>query len=203
MPFALREAGTWTEVAGPFVVADVQYPANWPDLASAEERGSLGLFEIQEAGEEPAGCQVLGMALVGRDTPRWEWVCVPLPLGELRAQRWEAAKAVREAISNGTCPTPLGVVNCDPAARLNIAGAVQMAQIAQQQGVPFTIDWTMADDSSVTHDGPQMIAMGVAAGGFYAACHTRSQQIRAALDAAMSPAELAAVEIDTGYPAQT
>ena len=124
-----------------------------------------------------------------------------ITIDEAKAAKWLAAKSLRDARANGSCETPLGRVNCDESSRVNISGAVQMASIAQSAGIPFAIDWTMADDTVVEHDASAMIAMGVAVGEHVAACHAACAAIRAAINAAGTVAELDAIDITAGYPA--
>lgn len=114
-----------------------------------------------------------------------------------RLRRWEAAKLVRDAHIDSGCMTPLGRVDSDEASRLNISGAVQTALIAQAAGQPFSIDWTMADNSVVSHDGPATVAMGLAVAGFVSACHEAARAIRVAIEAADDPDT---TDIEGGYP---
>lgn len=117
-----------------------------------------------------------------------------------RAERWVEARGYRDGLINGGCTTPLGRADTDPESRLKISGAVQMALLAQIAGEPFAVDWTMADNTVVAHDGPAMIAMGVAVGAHVAACHAVATGIRAAIETATNQAEIDAVDIAAGYP---
>lgn len=121
-------------------------------------------------------------------------------LATARLRRWEAAKQVRSARIDAGCVTPLGRVDTDEVSRLNISGAVQAATIAQAAGQSFAIDWTMADDSVVTHDAAAMIAMGLAVAAYVSACHDAARGVRDAIDAAADLTALAAITIDGGYP---
>lgn len=122
-------------------------------------------------------------------------------LDVLRARRWVAVRAARDRVQLSDCVTPLGRVDTDAASQLKISGAVQMAMIAQAAGAPFSIEWTMHDNSPVTHDAAQMIAMGVAVGQHVAACHEVAVMKRTAIEAAASEADIEAVEVDSGWPA--
>ena len=120
---------------------------------------------------------------------------------QAKADKWEEAKAYRENVANGECATPLGRVDCDPASQLKISGAVQMAMIAQAADQAFSIEWTMADNGIVTHDGPAMIQMGVAVGQHIAACQTAGNILREAIQAANSQAYLDVIVIsDAPWP---
>lgn len=117
-----------------------------------------------------------------------------------RAARWAEVKALRDVCESGGAATPLGTVDSDPVSIGRITGAVVMAQVALSAEAPFSIDWTMADNSVVAHDAAAMIAMGVAVGAHVDAVHARARTLRAALDEAASIAALDAIDITTGWP---
>lgn len=112
-----------------------------------------------------------------------------------RAALWEAVKAKRFAVELGGCETPLGRMDSDEVSQQKLIGAVTMAMLAAQGGSPFSVDWTMADNSSVTHDGPAIIAAGMAMGTFVATAHAVAIALRAEIDAAASFADLDAIDI--------
>lgn len=120
-----------------------------------------------------------------------------------RAILWEKAKTKRFACEQGGCATPLGRMDSDPESQQKLNGAVTMALVAAQAGTAFSIDWTMADNSTVTHDGPAIVAAGVAMGDHVAACHEVALTLRAAIDAAATFADLDAIDIDAAaWPGQ-
>lgn len=119
----------------------------------------------------------------------------------MRDRRWGAVKARRDQAEWSGCNTALGRVDSDPDSQRKTGGAVQMAMIAQAAGAPFSIDWTMQDNSTVAHDAAAMIAMGVAVGQHVAACHEAALAKRTAIDAASTAAAIEAVEVETGWPA--
>ncbi len=118
-------------------------------------------------------------------------------LAEAKARSWEDAKAARNAAASGGCETPLGRVDTTDASRVLITGAVQMAQLSSGA---YAVDWTMADNSKVTHDGPAMIAMGVAVAQHIAACWAHGQALREAIDAASTAEALDSIDINAGWP---
>lgn len=97
MSYAHKVEGVWIEVAGGFEAGGVQYPANWPELATDEEREALGVFPIADAGPEPVGVKVLGQALVGASTPSRIWVTEPYSLAEAKAAALAKLRAHRAA----------------------------------------------------------------------------------------------------------
>lgn len=117
-----------------------------------------------------------------------------------RALRWEEARAYRDQRVDGGCITALGRVDTDADSQRKIVGAVTAAMIAKQAGAAFSIDWTMADNSVVTHTADQLISMGMAVTAFLSACQRAGTAIRDAIDAAISADALAAIDITIGYP---
>lgn len=119
-----------------------------------------------------------------------------------KARLWAQVKARREVEVHGGCDTALGRVDTKGDSRQRIHAAVSTAQLALGAGQPFSVDWTMADNSEVTHDAQAMIAMGLAAADHVASIHATSQALRAAIDAAETAEALAAIDIDAGWPGQ-
>lgn len=198
-----RPAGSWEELAGTISLSidgsEFRYPAAaLPTLGPgvlAENR----IKPIVEPGPAPENVRVLGQAIVDAGgVPTRIWQSVPYAQAEGAGIVWERIKARRDLEADGGANTPLGRVDTDPASRLRISGAVQMAQISLAGGEPFAIGWTMADNTVVEHDGPAMIAMGVAAGQKYAACFARAQALRLEVEAAADPF---AVDYSGGWPA--
>lgn len=130
----------------------------------------------------------------------WQGRTAVEDLDALRERVWAKAKALRDQAEWGGCETPLGVVDTDPASQRKVNGAVLMALIAQGSDEDFSVDWTMHDNSTATHDGSAMIAMGVAVGEHVAACHGVGLDKRAAIDAADDAGAIASVDIETGWP---
>jgi len=122
-------------------------------------------------------------------------------LDVLRLTKWEAVKVLRDdAINGGVNVAGIGPFQSDEISRGYITGAVVMAQTALANSQPFAMDWTLADNSVASLDGPTMIAVGIAVGQHIAACHERAQVLRAAIESAANTAALAAIDITTGWP---
>lgn len=198
MAFAQRVGGLWQEIVGPFSVGDIQYPANWPELASADELQAAGLFEVEEAGPVPANCQVLGQLLAGDDTPRREWITEPWSIEQRRVARKTAAAAIRQSIEDGLCQTPLGIIQTPEKSRINILGLVAQAERARAGGAPFSQPFRMADNSMMPHNAVEMIALGDAVADRMKACAAAYFVIADAVNASDEPES---VDIATGWPA--
>ncbi|MBB3347313.1 DUF4376 domain-containing protein [Sphingomonas sp. BK069] len=132
---------------------------------------------------------------------RWTGTVWEPDLDALRALRWTEVKLARDGAEIGGCDTPLGRIDTTEASQVKIAGAVQMAMLAQVAGQPFSIGWTMQDNTTVDHDDAAMIGMGLAVGEHVLACHEVSRAKRAQLEAAMDAAAIAAVDPASGWPA--
>ena len=133
-----------------------------------------------------------------------EGVCSTCRVDEARAGAVVSIESLREGKKaeitawrnerdSGGAPTPLGIMDSDPVSILKITGAVQMAQVALMASEPFSILWTMKDNSSVEHDASQMITAGVAVGQYIAGNHATSVALKALADAAPDEAALAAI----------
>ena len=121
-------------------------------------------------------------------------------LSPMKAKKWAQVLAARTVAENSGCMTPLGRVDTTPESRDKISGAVQMALIAQMNGAPFSIDWTMEDNSTVKHDAPAMISLGMAVGTHIDVCHGIGRAKREAIEASPTKAVLQAVDPLTGWP---
>lgn len=156
-----------------------------------------GVFCDETPSVDACGFDMTDKVAVEIATPLGDFELVDLDgnvtadLPALRARAWVEVKALRDQAEWAGCDTPLGRVDTDPNSRSKISGAVQMAMLID----PFTIDWTMQDNSIVTHDAPAMIAMGLLVGQHVNACHAIATTIRTALDAADTLEAIAAAGV--------
>lgn len=74
-----------------------------------------------------------------------------------------------------------------------IQGSAQMAMVAQAAGQPFSIDWTLADNSVIALDGNQMLSVGLTMGQHIASAHSKSRLLKQQIDAAQSAEELSSI----------
>ena len=105
-------------------------------------------------------------------------------LVDAKAQNQARLVAARDALEYSPVTVNAMTFAADMQSQARIAGAVQMALLAQLGGQPFSIDWTLAD--GVTHatlDGPGMIAVGQAVAAAVEAAFARWRTAQAAVAA--------------------
>lgn len=122
----------------------------------------------------------------------------PVPSREDSIKALKAKRDVESAVMNYTPPgesEPVQV-QTDHMSRINISGAVQLALLDEN----FSDDWTLLDNTKLAVDQSGMIALGVATGLHIKACHDRYDTLRAAITAAETDADAAAIDITTGWP---
>lgn len=120
--------------------------------------------------------------------PRWPSVAAG------RAELRGRVNAERDAHEQGGFAYMGKVIDSDPLSAQRLIGAAQLAQIAIGAAQPFSIDWTCADDTSLTMDAQQMLGAMAALGQHVTAVHARARQLKAQLEAAQTVAELEQVE---------
>ncbi|WP_215408435.1 DUF4376 domain-containing protein [Janthinobacterium sp. JC611] len=116
-------------------------------------------------------------------------------LDSVKARTWariKAARSVAEA-ADFTCGGVLYQADKD-----RIVGAAHMALIAQAAGQPYSIDWTLSDNTYLTLDAAGMIAVGAALGAHVATAFAIALHLRGRIAAAASFDALEAIV----WPAQ-
>jgi hypothetical protein len=182
-----------------------QYPANWCEAATEEERTALGIFPVVDA-PYPTGryASIVPALDDTADRPLRIYTTMPYSAEEAAEMVWREIKQHRLVVLAIGAPTPSGLADCDDAARINVAGGVQMATIAKMNQQPFEVPWTMRDNSVVMLTADAMIAMGLAVGQHTSRVFGYSQYLRNAVadlvaDGASSEA-IFALDIKQGWP---
>ena len=115
-------------------------------------------------------------------------------LAAARAARRAIINAARDAAQDGGAVVAgVGTFDSDARSRQFLNGAVMTATLAQANAQPFTIDWTLADNSVVTLDAGGLIAVGVAVALHIDAIQRRARVLKTRIDAAGTLAAIAAV----------
>lgn len=112
---------------------------------------------------------------------------------------WEQVKAQRDFHINNGAPTSFGSVDSDEISRTNISGATIAAVVSKQANTPFSIVWTMQDNSTVTLNADQMIQLGLEVVQYINQMHSVARSYREAIENALSMAELLAIDVTANW----
>lgn len=131
----------------------------------------------------------------------WNWTTHswedPRTLQNYQDIKWEEIKRSRDAAINAPLTTPYGVFDADPSSRANISNAVLYLQTLEQQGTPGTVDWTLADNSTITLNYQEMSQVGLLLGQRTNAAYDTARALRTQIYAATTVAEVEAIHWPT------
>lgn len=117
------------------------------------------------------------------DNRLMRWVDVR-PFDELRAERWASIKAARAAEADAPIDTPFGRFDACPSSRAALAAAVADAPV----------EWTTADNAVVSLDAQGLTEVLRLIGRRTQACHAVARGLRARVEAAVTVADLEAIQ---------
>lgn len=117
----------------------------------------------------------------------------PRTLDDLKAAKWEQAKSARDAAEYGGFTWDGSTFDSDSVATGRITGAAVLALMASMAGQPYSIVWTLFDNTTRVLDASQMMAVGAALGTHVQAAHDAADARRLLINAATSAAELDAM----------
>lgn len=126
----------------------------------------------------------------------WQWAPVFAWVPDLTASRasaWSAVKRERDAREFGTFEHAGATFDGDEAAQRRINLAVLGAQAALSAGQPWSIDWTLADNSVITLSASDMIAVAESLGANIQAAHDWARDLRVQIEAAQTVEQLDAI----------
>lgn len=124
----------------------------------------------------------------------WREYQPPAPtLGELKDAAWDRVKARREAEDRQPLPYMGKLLDFDDTGREKLLWALKAADVA---GALFTVDWTCADNSTLTLTAETIAGIPVAAAMRSDANHQKARLLREEIDAATTPEKLALVSWD-------
>jgi hypothetical protein len=115
------------------------------------------------------------------------------PLATAKFQKWQEIKNACRAAEFGTFTVGGYGFDCDLESQTRISSAFQAAMDARTNGEPFSIDWTLADNTDVTLSRAQVIAVGRALQAHVNAQYNKARQKRAQINAATTKAQLDAI----------
>lgn len=155
-------------------------------ITEPDNRGSWYNPSTNEQIEVPA---------IGVDPPAgWvRGVAPALPIADARAQAWDRIKAARNGAEFGTFTWNGLVFDGDSESQRRIQGAAQLAAMAIAANVPWSIAWTLADNTTITMSAADMIAAGTSLAVSVAGAHNVARALRTQIDAATTQEELDAI----------
>lgn len=106
---------------------------------------------------------------------------------------WVRIKAARDAAINAPLSTPFGTFDADADSRRNLTDAILMLQTLTAMGQEASISWTLLDNTSVTLTDQQLVMVGLSLGARVQTAHATARLLRAAIFAATTAADVAAV----------
>lgn len=95
-----------------------------------------------------------------------------------RAKLLNGVKSKRDSVIASGCSTAAGVVDTDDVSLRNIMATYQTAVLALMTNNPYSVSWRMRDNSLVTLDAQQMIAIGNAVLQRVEATYQRSWELK-------------------------
>ena len=111
-----------------------------------------------------------------------------------RARKWADIKAERDRLECGGFDMPgIGRFDSDADSRARIVGAVTAAKIAKDASQPFSVEWTLADNTAVMLDADQVISVGFAMLTHTTSTHEKGRNLRSAIVAAEDAESLDAI----------
>lgn len=178
------EIRSWGASDMPPETSDDQHRVVWdcPLATPATHYVLGGVLTAYTTGQAAAKAQAPSYSALW-DNAAFKWVDLR-NLEDAKAETWTQIKADRDAEIYGGFVWDGSKFDTDPISISRVQGAVQLATIAMSQGQPFSIDWTLFDNSTRTLSATEMVQVGVALGVFvttiFAAGVTLRDQINAA-----------------------
>ena len=123
-------------------------------------------------------------------TKQWE---DPRTLDDLRLAKREQITKNRDAFEFGGFDWNGYRFDSNAISQQRIQGSAQMAMAVQAAGQPFSIDWTLADNSVIALDGNQMLSVGLIMGQHISSAHSKSRLLKQQVDAAQSAEEISSI----------
>lgn len=123
-------------------------------------------------------------------TKQWEDLRT---LQEVKDVQWEKVKASREAELTSPLLTPFGTFDATISAQKSITDAILLLQTLAAIGNPQNIDFTLADNTTVTLTTPEMVQVGLILGARTQELYSKARPLRAQIDAATTISEVEAI----------
>lgn len=122
------------------------------------------------------------------------------PLSSLREKCLAEISAERDRREELGFPYRGKWLDSTPRSVQRITAAALAAQAMLATGQPYSADWTCADNSTLSLDTAGVIGIPVALAQHAAALHDHARSLKAAIEAADNAEQLAAIDINAGWP---
>jgi hypothetical protein len=137
------------------------------DVPSALESPIVGIVEeICPANSYRDSSSWVSMPSQPSKNHEWNWQSKSWvdtrTLDDLKENKWESLRAKRNAAESGGFTWDGSTFDSDPVSQGKIQGAALAALIALSRGRPFSVDWTLANNSIRTLSAEEMIDVGEA-----------------------------------------
>lgn len=116
-----------------------------------------------------------------------------LPLDDLKVEKWEIIKSTRNTVEFGGFMWNGYQFQSTQMSVIRIGGQVQAAIISKMMTTPFSTEWTLMDNTTITLTSDNMIGVSSALNAHINYCHNRSAALRIQLDAAKSSLQISEV----------
>jgi len=122
---------------------------------------------------------------------RKEWMALLPSLDALREKKWTAIKALRERAEFSTFEWDGSVFQADERSQARLQLALSEAL---RVGDTFTVEWTLADNTTRVLSAADVASALGALGAHTLGVHARARELRALIDAALNESELDAIQ---------
>jgi uncharacterized protein YbdZ (MbtH family) len=117
----------------------------------------------------------------------------PRTLADYKEERWDHLKTQRDITLDGGFSWNNLVFDSDPKSRANIQGAVTLAQLSEQVNQPFSITWTLKDNSTISLNAQQMKEVGIALANHLNTAYDKGRILRTQVEQALTLEEVGSV----------
>lgn len=127
---------------------------------------------------------------------RWDIISetwVP-DIPKAKADKWTQLKTTRDQKESGGFTWDTSAFDSDPMSQIRIQGGVSLAQMALANNQPFSIDWTLQNNTVRTLNATEMIGVGLALASHVTNLHGIGRILKQQVDAASTLQEVEAVQ---------
>lgn len=193
----ITETGPVEITGQSFVANGIRYTAATLDRFTEGELAEIGVSDIHEQAV-PYGQRVVGRSLdVIVDQVVETLDLEPIPLADLKAERLAGLRERRWVAESGGVTVGGVLVASDEKGQGKIAGAIQLFE---KDPTLEAIDWEAQPGAWITIAAATATATGIAVGRHVQACFSHARALNAAIDAAETAEQLAAIDIEEGWP---